>query len=531
MSYLVPSTSALQSTERTDQDVLRRESTSQRQSPHTASIDILDDDSLLNIFYLYRPFVLGEDEDEEHGLLGGSNGWDLERWWYKLAHVCQRWRKLILGSSSYLGVCLVCSKGTLVADMLAHSPPLPLVIDYFHESEYSDIAAEDEEGLTFALEQRDRIRRIRLRMGITNLQKFIMAISGEYPILEYLIIIPFIKNKAFVLSETLQAPHLRHLILSCFALPITSPLLATATGLVTLFLEIPNLTTFFQPNALLQWISFMPHLETFVIYFSFAVSGRDMDRLLSRIPIITPVTLPNLRWFWFQGGSAYLEAVVRRITTPRLEKLQVFFFEQLTFSVPHLVQFTNTTENLRFSGVTVDFSKEQVDTATNFFENAEIYLYMRVICSHLDWQVSSMAQIFNFFSQTFSAVEHLTLSGEAHSNSSEGHNEVDRTEWHKLFRSFQNVKTLRIEYGLIEEISRCLRPDDGDLPLDLFPELQEITYSGGDNADDVFASFIDARQTAGCPTTLVRHCISPYTSSSISSYETSSSGASNNSDT
>jgi hypothetical protein len=122
-----------------------------------------------------------------------------------------------------------------------------------------------------------------------------------------------------------------------------------------------------------------------------------MDRFLSRTPTITPVTLPNLRWFWFQGSSAYLEAVVRWITTPRLERPQVFFFEQLTFSVPHLVHLMNTTETLRFNAVTVDFSREQVDTVTSFPGNAEIYLYMRVICPHLDWQVSSMAQIFDFF--------------------------------------------------------------------------------------------------------------------------------------
>ncbi len=163
----------------------------------------------------------------------------------------------------------------------------------------------------------------------------------------------------------------------------------------------------------------------------------------------------------------------------------------------------NTTENLRFNAVTVDFSREQVDTATSFPGNAEIYLYMRVICPHLEWQVSSMAQIFKFFSQTSSAVEHLTLSGEVHSHSSEEHNEVDRTEWHKLLRSFHNVKILRVEYGLVEEISRCLRPDDGDLPSDLFPELQELTYSWGGNADGVFTSFIDARRTAGRPITLV----------------------------
>ena len=34
--------------------------------------NILDDDSLLNTFYLYRPFLLGEDQDEDARLMGGS---------------------------------------------------------------------------------------------------------------------------------------------------------------------------------------------------------------------------------------------------------------------------------------------------------------------------------------------------------------------------------------------------------------------------------------------------------------------------
>jgi hypothetical protein len=103
-------------------------------SPHTASIDILDDDSLLNIFYLYRSFLLGEDDDDDAPLFGENEGWGRGHWWLKLSHVCPRWRNLILASSSYLGLCLVCTKGTPVADMLAHSPPLPLVVDYNHKN-------------------------------------------------------------------------------------------------------------------------------------------------------------------------------------------------------------------------------------------------------------------------------------------------------------------------------------------------------------------------------------------------------------
>ncbi len=38
-------------------------------SPHTTSIHVLDDDSLLNVFNLYRPLFLGEDEYVPNHLL------------------------------------------------------------------------------------------------------------------------------------------------------------------------------------------------------------------------------------------------------------------------------------------------------------------------------------------------------------------------------------------------------------------------------------------------------------------------------
>ena len=52
-------------------------------STHTASIHILDDDSLLYLFYLYRPFLSGEDEDYTR-IMGGNWQWAGERWWYLL---------------------------------------------------------------------------------------------------------------------------------------------------------------------------------------------------------------------------------------------------------------------------------------------------------------------------------------------------------------------------------------------------------------------------------------------------------------
>jgi hypothetical protein len=48
--------------------------------------------------------------------------------------------------------------------MLAHSPPLPLIIQY--DDEDSDLTAEDEQGIMFALKHRDRVQRIYLAMPV-----------------------------------------------------------------------------------------------------------------------------------------------------------------------------------------------------------------------------------------------------------------------------------------------------------------------------------------------------------------------------
>jgi hypothetical protein len=475
-------------------------------SPHAASIHFLDDDSLLNVFYVYRPFTLGEDEHDTIRIRGGCE-WVHERWWFKLAHVCRRWRNILLGSASYLGLCLVCTYGTPVADMLAHSPPLPLIIDYFNDN---DITKKDEKAITLALEQRSRVRRIRLQLHPQILQRLVMSIEEEYPILECLITMAPITtgavedgSTALILPETLQAPHLRHLTVVGFTSPIATRLITTAVGLVTLCLTITHTSAYIQPAVLLQRLSFIPQLEVLVIYFSFPVPKFDVERQLMHTPITTHITFPNLRGFWVQGVSAYFEAVFHRITTPRLERLEIIYATQLTFSVPRLLQFMGEIENLRFDRAELEFYSKRVNVSAYPPEAKSFAFHISVACWHLDWQVSSAAQISNSLSQMFSAVENLTLEHKVHSQSSEEHNMVDRTGWHKLLRSFRNVKTLRVDNGLIGELSRCLRLEDGELPLKVLPELQELSYSGGRTAGDVFKSFIGARQSAGRPVTLI----------------------------
>ena len=194
-------------------------------------IHALNYDSLLSIFFFCQPAPLNV-HNVESVWKGPEEEWVCERWWYKLAQVCRRWRCLILASASYLCLSLLCTHGTPVADMLTHSPCLPLIIDHLHST------GEEKQGIMLALQLRDRVHRIRLVIDFTELelQNLMVALDGEFPMLEYLCIIPTeTDNLGLILPHTIQAPRLRQLILYNPSV-IPSPLLMTTVDLVSLSL-------------------------------------------------------------------------------------------------------------------------------------------------------------------------------------------------------------------------------------------------------------------------------------------------------
>ena len=451
--------------------------------------------------------ILDESEAGPFQLLAGGE-WTRERWWHRLIQVCRRWRYLALESAHHLRLSLVCGRGTPVADMLAHSPPaIPIIIDHYDE-EYQDLTAEDEEGIFLALKHSDRVRRIRLFKPIPILQRIIIALDGEFPILEFLFIVhqlshrPVIENiPSLNFPDTFRAPHLRQLVLRNFATPLESPSLTSMGNLVTLFLaKIPS-SAYLHPNALLKRLSVMPQLETLGICFNLS---RDIERELKRTPIITRVTLPNLRWFAFRGASAYLEALLPWVTIPLLVKLEICFLNRMIYSIPHLQQFMSTAGNLRFKAATFRAGKDCLTVRAYPYKGARLSTFiMELGGKHLDWQVVSAAQVFHTLRTVFSVVEHLTLDYDRRNISSEWNDGADRTYWRELLGSFGKVKTLRVEYGLVEQVSRALQPGEGESPTELFPELRELSYSASRKSRNGFALFVDTRRKAGRPITAV----------------------------
>jgi hypothetical protein len=464
-------------------------------------IYFLDDDSLLCIFYHCQPVLL----DAVSVRISQGGDWDCERWWYKLARVSRRWRNLILDHPTYLGVNLLCTYGTPVVDMLAHSPPRPLVLDY---KDHDDITSEEEKGIMLALHHHERVSRIRLGpLPFPKLQRIIMAMGKNFPILDFLHIAPPHEHAAagLKLPDTFQAPLLRHLTLMSFAFPIIPPFLATVVGLITLSLQNLPPSAYSYPDDLLQQLSSLPQLETLALTFKSPIPSRDLGTQLSLRPITTKVTLSNLRWLWYGGVSTYLEAILSRLTIPRLEWLQITFFHQLHFFMPNVLKLA---ENLTFGSAEFQFLDDVLRVLVYPLKRAAIYTFAIQISSrHLDWQVASAIQIFSRMRPALSTVKYLRLEFRRSNTSLDANNEAGRTQWRELLGTFNNVSTLRVNVDYLGQISRALQVDKGELPSELFSNLKELEYSARGNP---FAKFADAQKNAGFPVTLVNHSTLPF---------------------
>jgi hypothetical protein len=293
-----------------------------RNGPYSP-ICALNDDVLLNIFDVYRLADPDEYEDEngEHRI-----DWYRKRWWYNLAHVCRLWRNLILVSPSRLGLHLVCMFRVHVADMLAHSPPLPLVI-YYHIDQ-GGITAKDESSMLLALSHRNRMRRISLDLPNSELRKFVMAMDGQFPILERLFIVsPF-------------------------------------TWISFTHNYLGNRYTQAYKDRIVQ---LSPPQSFSCSAFSYAPPGDARDGMVLPIPKLCyeercgPYAKNNLHSFVFLGLRAYLEDLVSRISAPSLSILKSYSCRSSidTFSGSHLLRFMQTSEDLRFNTFKRVFSLSQ----------------------------------------------------------------------------------------------------------------------------------------------------------------------------
>lgn len=443
---------------------------------------MLNHDVLLRIFDFYRL------DDEEN--------WNAQFKWCKLSHVCREWRYLIYQSVFHLDMHILFTNGTPSLDMLSHLPPLPLVIDYRGN-------VDDDHSILHAIQHSDRILHIILRAPSSSLDRLAVSMGESFPRLETLSLLSTTKSNegtSVTLPTTFLAPNLRHLSLRGIFLPKGLPLLASTFFLVTLRLTDIQSDGYFTPEILVTQLQHIPHLEGLSIGFSTPLPRPGGEADVLRAPI-TLRTLPALRWLSFRGVSVYLEGLIARIASPRLERFKITLFNQLNFILPHLSHFTRTTETLRDPVVNVIFSREDVSFVAGSRDGFDEGPFsLRIRCKPFDWQLDSAMQICGALVPVLSVAEELTLKFDDESLPPNGQDAIDAMVWHGLLWPFNGVKKLRIGHPLAWELSNVLEAEteDAGLVLGLLPQLQELEAQVEfRHLDKAFATFVDARRVAG----------------------------------
>jgi hypothetical protein len=242
--------------------------------------------------------------------------------WQTLVHVCRRWRQIIFASPLQLDLRFVCTPRTRVKELLEFLPPsMPIIIRNYFDTPppCSTPAIEDVNQVITALEQRDDVRCIDLD-GLQNdlLEKLATAMQETYPTLEYVLL--WAGDEIYETAPVLRkeflggsAPHLERIWLKGFPFPDAPRLLLSTGDLAHLRLEkIPD-SGYFSPEAMITALSTCTKLETILIDF---IGNPHPDPTSQEIASLTPIYLPALICFVFEGHGRYFHNFISRIENP-----------------------------------------------------------------------------------------------------------------------------------------------------------------------------------------------------------------------
>jgi hypothetical protein len=429
--------------------------------------------------------------------------------WQTLVHVCQKWRYLVFASPNRLGLFLVCTDRTSVPEMLHIWPPLPILV--------SSNQFDAEDNVIAALEHRDRVHRIHLKLTSPQVGRLATAMRGPFPALTHLSLVSD-DTTLPVLPDTLSggsAPRLQSLVLWGIEIPGLPELLLSSSDLVYLNLWQMSNTGYILPEAVVPGLSALTRLRHLSIGFrSWAPRPAQHPS-----PLIRAV-LPSLTDLSFHGGSEYLEDLVARIDAPELHGVFIAFSTQLIFDIRQLPQFICNAKKLRsFKLAEVTFRKDSVKIGLHprgvkSYSSESATLDIR--CRGLQRQVRSMSQICNQFSSLLSSVEQLDILNGYHDLTLQAN--VDNTGWLELFRSFAGVRTLRISRNLQSLIVSALQEFTGQMTKELLPALDSLylqEYEPSGSEEQVMEPFITARQWSGHHLAIHRFDVSPVLSTCI----------------
>jgi hypothetical protein len=469
---------------------------------HKTTVNILPEDVLLEIFDFYQI----ESNPYLSSLRPVSD-------WFRLVHVCRRWRQIVLVSPRRLDLTLFCTYGTPVRKNLGSLPPFPIIVDYLTFSDLRSPAPNHEDDIIAALDHPDRVRSIKL--AVTN---YLFGVVS--PLMQE----PFIALETLWLSSKDQnspvlpdifltgpAPQLRQIFLEGISFPALPTILSSASNLVDLQLKDVPQSGYISPEVMATSLAALNRLNTLCIWFKAPISRTQ----LRSSPASMRHVLLSLVTFKFYGSSEYLEDLLAQLETPRLRVINITYFHQLDFQVPQLFQFIHRTGHLKvaqspYTQGCIRISSRYVELDFEDVWHQGGGFTLCISCKWPDWQVLHLAQILAQSPAFVSNVDHLSID-ENHPQLEQGWKDgLDDTDWLELLRPFTAVRMLHGPKKLAENIAHALDGVGGEMITEVLPTLASLSLE--DQPVKSVEKFLTARRIYGHLITFVDTGMCEFTS-------------------
>ncbi|KAH9172659.1 hypothetical protein EDB89DRAFT_878161 [Lactarius sanguifluus] len=453
--------------------------TGSRSSDRDSEIGVLPDDVLLVIFGFYRV--------------------SSPSFWHRLAHVCQRWRRIVFAFPCSLDLRLYCTPKTPVTNTLDCWPAFPIVVRSGGSPNHKRLSPEEEDNIIAVLKHPNRVRSIELCLSHSLVDKLGTQVEEPFSELEDLVLLSQ-NSMQLVLPSTFRwGSRLRslHSTRVTFSLP---QLLSSSPNLIDLQLhDIPRVG-YFSPEALASALSGTPQLQSLSLRFLSPTSRHNHIGVPP--PTGERIALPSLTRFKFRGNSNNLDRLAARIDAPCLGDIEIAFFNELTFDGSHFGRFLGRIETQK-SHRRADIRTSKRTVSICFTRRgAPPRLRLEISCRRLDRQLSSMAQICNHFPAFLLGVGNLGIST---TQPTSGHDGVESEQWLRLLRSFSGAEKVHVAGELVTDIVHALKPANEE-PATVLPALRNLHLQ---EPGPLFAPlravvvpFVTSRRLSGCPVTV-----------------------------
>ena len=167
-----------------------------------------------------------------------------------------------------------------------------------------------------------------------------------------------------------------------------------------------------------------------------------------------------------------------RIDTPRVDDLQITFFNQIIFDTPQLFQFISRRPTLRAPEKSyITFGSKAI--AVRFLSQTSDFgvLSVEIPCTATEWQLSSLEQVCTSSLPPLSTLEELYIVEEL-CLPPRWQDDVENTLWLDLLRSFVPVKNLYLSGEFVPRIAPALQELVGGRTTEVLPTPGEYFLGG-----------------------------------------------------